>query len=198
MIPLSATELAGLRLVAAEIRESMEESSFQIDAAVGQHEAFSQSQRPASELERALIKDAARRGASRAGIGYEQDSGSLDLITSSGNTLRRFRVKKLTVNLDGRFVGYCGIGSSLLASEPESLMRDEKWLLGYVTAEDHTIDHLIAAEVVGWEGNSPVRLLLGPAVSLDQPQSPLGFVSTDEGLAGFDDSGEGSGTSNAV
>ncbi len=77
--------------------------------------------------------DAARRGASRAGLATEEVSGSLDIITMSDSTIRRYRGKRVKLTAEGNYEVICGQGSSLLVSEPESLLREEKRILGYVT-----------------------------------------------------------------
>jgi len=163
-----------------------------VDVAVGQHDAFTQSEGPASLLERALVLDAAQRGASQAGFGIERVSGSLDLLAAEDATLRRYRIKRVTLDKDGNYGAICGAGSALLTSDPDSLFVEEKWIFGYTTADDHTIDSLIAAEIVGWDGDGPVRLRFGPVIDLSEHKPPRGFVSTDEGLDGFEDDSESS------
>jgi hypothetical protein len=58
-------EIANLMRVSREIRDTADESGYTVSAAVRQHEAFSRTRGPASALERSLVLDAARRGASR-------------------------------------------------------------------------------------------------------------------------------------
>lgn len=192
MIRPSATEIDRLKQVAQEVRDSTEESGFYVDVAVGQHEAFTQSEGPASLLERTLVLDAAQRGASQAGFGIERVSGSLDLLATGGTTLRRYRVKRITLNKEGVYGAICGAGSALLVSDPLSIFTEEKWIFGYITADDHTIDSLVAAEIVGWDGDGPVRLRFGTVIDLSEHKPPRGFVSTDEGLDGFEDHGKSS------
>lgn len=176
-----------LKRVAREIRDSADESGYSVGVAVRQHEAFSHTRGPASALERSLVLDAARRGASQAGLGFEEVSGGLDIITTSGDTIRRYRVKRVRLDAEGDVEVICGAGSSLLVSEPDSLLREEKWVLGYIMSDDHTIERLMAAQVVGWSGDGPVYLQLGPIINLNDHQPPPGFTSTDEGLPGFED-----------
>lgn len=186
-------EIAKLMQVAHEIRDTTDESGFTVGEAVRQHEAFSHTRGPASALERSLILDAARRGASQAGLGPEDVSGGgLDIVTMSDSTIRRYRLRRVKLNAGGEYEVICGMGSSLLVSDPESLLREEKWIIGYVTSDDHTIEHLIAAEVVDWRGNGPVYLVLRTIVDLSDDQPPRGFTSTDEDLPGFEEEeGEG-------
>jgi len=184
--PLDA-EIADLMQVVREIRDTTDESGYSIGVAVGQHGAFTHTRGPASALERSLVLDAARRGASQAGLWVEEVSGSLDIVTSSECAIRRYRVKRVKLNAEGGYEVICGEGSSLLVSDPESLVRQEKWILGYVMSDDHTIDHLMAAEIVDWRGDGPVYLVLGPILDLSDNQPPRGFTSTDEGLPGFEE-----------
>lgn len=197
MVRPSSDEVASLKQVAREIRDTTDESGYRVDVAVGQHRAFSHSRTPASSLERSLVLDAARRGASQAGLGAEEISGGLDIIAMSDATIRRYRVKRVKVTAEGDYEVLCGEGSSLLVSNPEALYREEKWILGYITSDDHTIDRLIAAEIVDWRGNGPVRLVFGILIDLSDDQPPRGFESTDEGLEGFDEGDSGAGTANA-
>ena len=74
MVRPSDAEIAGLIQVAREIRDTTDESGYSIDVAVGQHGAFSHTRGPASALERSRVLDAARRGASRAGLATEEVS----------------------------------------------------------------------------------------------------------------------------
>lgn len=187
MVHPSGSEIARLMQLAREIRDTTDESGFAVDVAIGQHQAFSSCRRPTSELQRSLVLAAARRGASRTGLGIDEVSGSLDIIDSSSGAIRRYRVKRVTVNADGNYEAICGAGSSLLTVEHESIFPEEKWILGYALSDDHTIDQLIAAEIVGWRGSGPVRLEFGHIVDLSDTQPPHGFISTDEGLEGFDD-----------
>ena len=189
MVRPSDDEIDGLLRVAQEIRDSSDESGYAVDVAIAQHDAFTHTRGPASQLERSLISDAARRGAVQAGFSAEEVSGGLDIIAMSDVTIRRYRLKRVRVNAVGQLVAICGVSSTLLVSDPDSMFPQEKWILGYVTSDDHTIDRLFAAEVVDWRGSGPVQLLLGPIIDLSGTQPPRGFVSTDEDLEGFEEDG---------
>jgi hypothetical protein len=184
----TAAELDVLRTIAREIRDTAEESGYTVSTAIAQHDAFGHSRGPASNLERSLVLDAARRAASQAGAGIDEVAGGgLDIITNGGSAIRKFRVKRVTVNQDDELVVVCGAGSSLLVAEPEGLLRQERWVLGFVTSDDHTVDRLLAAEVVNWTGDGPYRLVFGTVIDLDEELPPQGFQSADEGLDGFDE-----------
>jgi hypothetical protein len=133
-----------------------------------------------------------------AGLGIEEVSGGLDIIAISGDTIRRYRVKRVTVTRDGNYEVVCGEGSSLLVMDPETLFREERWILGYVASGDHTIDRLIAAEIVNWRGTGPVRLVFGTVIDLSDDQPPRGFISTDEELEGFEQGEGGTGSTDAA
>src|SRR4051794_35483180 len=128
MVRPSGAEIADLQRVAREIRDTADESGFSVEKAVGLHGAFSQTRGPASALERSLVLDAARRGASQAGLTMEEVSGGLNIITTTDNVIRRFRVKSVTLTAEGALEVICGLGSSLLRAEPETLLREELWI----------------------------------------------------------------------
>lgn len=182
----SDSEIAQLKQVAREMRESASADGHTVELAIDQNAAFGQSRGPSSGLERALIVDAARRGASQSGLGVDAASGGLDIIGGSDGIVRKYRVKRITRTADGSYDVICGEGSSLLTVEP-SLFAEEKWLLGFITTDEHTIDELVAAEIVGWRGDGPVHLTFGTIIDLSDDQPPRGFTSTDEGLEGFDE-----------
>jgi len=179
-----------LQAVAQEMFDSGDESGYLVSGATEKHPAFTNSRRPSSALERELFLDAARAAASREGLYIEEDSGCLDLVAIDGNRLRRYRVKRGARTAAGAYQFVCGSRSRLLASEPESLYMEERWILGYFSADDHTVDEVIAAEVLGGTGEGPVRLRLGTIIHLAQTPPPGGFTSTNEDLDGFE-GGEG-------
>lgn len=180
-------EIAKLMQVAREIRDTSEAEGYTVGVAVRQHKAFSSTRRSASSMERDLVLDAARCGASKASLPFEEVSGCLDIVAVSGDTIRRFRVRRVALNAEGDYEAICGGGSSLLTSEPESFYREEKWILGFAASDDHTIEHLMAAEIVGWRGDGPFRLVFGTIIDLSDDQPPRGFTSTDDDLEGFED-----------
>lgn len=179
--------MARVRAVADEVRETLAAESHLIDNAVSQHSAFRDGSGPAGGLERALIKYGAARGASVAGIWPERVAGGLDLVSQDGVVVRRYRLKSARRRRDGSPDVVCGAGSTLLKPPGDSLFREERWILGFVTSDDHLIEEMFAAQIVGHHGENPVHLDLGPIVDLNGTPAPLGFTSTDEGLDGFDD-----------
>ncbi|HEY3716988.1 MAG TPA: hypothetical protein VGL39_20880 [Jatrophihabitantaceae bacterium] len=194
MVHPSPDETRHLKAIAREMFESGEESGYLVGVATAHHPAFSRSRRPSSALERELVLDAVRRAASREGVFVEDLSGGVDLVTSDGGHIRRYRVKRGERSTSGyRFV--CGLGSSLLTAEPDGLFVEDRWLLGYISSDDHTLDEVVAAEVVGHrgDGGGPVVLILGTVIRLSDAPPPDGFTSTDEGLSGFDDDDEAGG-----
>lgn len=180
------SEIHHLKAIAQEMSEIGDESGYLVGVATDQHASFRRTRRPASALARELFVDAARRAASREGFAIDEVSGGVDLITSGGGHLRKYRVKRGTRTADGAYRFVCGLGSSLLTSEIDALFVEERWLLGYISSEDNTLDEIVAAEVVGSEGNGPVTLLLGAVIPLIDMAPPPNFTSTDEGLDGFE------------
>lgn len=191
MVHPSAGEIQRLQAVAREMFESGDESGYLVGVATAQHRAFRRSRRPSSALERELFVDAARRAASREGFGIDDTNGGVDLIALEGRRLRKYRVKRGSKTAAGDYRFMCGLGSSLLTTEPDTLYVEERWILGYLSSDDHTLEEVIAAQVVGSEGAGPVNLLLGTIIRLSDAPPPKGFTSTDEGLEGFDDDDAG-------
>lgn len=181
------SEIQQLQAVAREMLDSGEESAYLVEVAVDQHPSFANSRRPASAMARELYIDAARRGASQQGLGIDETNGGLDLIAVTGNRIRRYRVKQAERLACGDYKFVVGLGSRLLTSEPDSLLIEERWIVGYLRGDDQTLDEVIAAEVVGSEGDGPVTLLLGTIIQLSTTPPPPGFTSTDEDLPGFGD-----------
>lgn len=193
MSHLSAAEVARLDLVAHEMYETGEESGYTVDVAVGQHRSFRRTGHAASYLERNLLLDAIEQTAAQHGIHPQPAQNALDLISQDGDTIRKYRVKRATRDADGQPVVYCSVGSNLLVTEPEEgLLRQEKWILGYITDKHHTVTEVFVGEIVDWSdaGKGPVRLKLRNVVVLSGATPPPGFVSTEEGLDGFDSGSE--------
>jgi len=186
----SDVEIQRLKAVAREMIESGDESGYLVGVAAAQHSSFGNTRRPSSAMERELFLDAARQAASREGLGIEEPCGGVDLIGVGGNYIRRYRIKRGARTSAGDFKFVCGLGSSLLTTEPDTLYIEERWILGYLSSNDHTVEEVIAAQVIGHKGDGPVELVLGPIIPLSDGPLPDGFTSTDEGLDGFDDADE--------
>lgn len=185
----SQAELDRLRAVAGEICETMEADGYLVTRAVDNHASFRDGRGPSGSLERALVKHAAERGASRAGVHAERRTGGLELVSIDGRVQRTYRIKTATRKADGELDLVCGAGSTLLKSgNGESMFLEENWVLGFVTTDDHTIDEILVAQVIGHYGENPVHLILSDPIALTPAPSPLGFTSSDEDdLPGFED-----------
>lgn len=186
-----------MRTVAAEICETLEAEGYLVTRATDQHVAFRTGRGPAGSFERALIKHGAEKGATAAGVFAERVAGGLELISIDGNVQRNYRVKTARRNGEGAVDLVCGAGSTLLSTAPsESLLWEERWVLGFTMADDHTVDEIFIAEVIGHYGENPVHLRLGDLIPLAPAPAPLGFTSAEEDLEGFehDDSAADGGT----
>lgn len=193
MVRPPENEIRRLNCVAREMFDSSEESGYLVGVATGHHPAFRRSKRPSSSLERELFVEAARRAASREGFDVDESGGGLDLLAADGARARKYRVKAGSRTAAGDYRFVCGLGSSLLTTEPDTLLLEERWILGYLSSDDHTLNEVIAAHVTGFKengGSGPVTLTLGPVIPLSITPPPRSFTSTDEGLDGFDDDGE--------
>lgn len=117
----------------------------------------------------------------------------LDLVAIDETRVRKYRVKAGMRTASGDYKFVCGLGSSLLTSEPDTLFPEDRWVLGYISSDDHTLDEAIAAQVMGFKesgGSGPVSLVLGPVIRLSHTPPPRGFTSAEEGLDGFDNGDE--------
>lgn len=203
-MPPSTSELDRLHVVAYEVRESLEAEGYLVSVAVDQHQSFTADAVASSALSRAMVKEAARRGAGKAGMHVTPTAGGgLDLDSYDGNIHRSYRVKRANVRADGTYDVVCGLGSSLLHPETTeadgTFFTEERWLLAYTMTDDHTIDELFVAHVVGHEGDGPVHLRLGTPIHLDPTTSPLGFSTDDsDDLPGFEDDQANPGDADAV
>ena len=197
MVRPPAAEVAKLMQVAREIRDTAEAEGYTVSVALRQNTAFSRTRRSGSSMERDMVLEAARCGASKASLPFEDVLGGLNIVATSDTTIRRYRVRSVKLSVKGEYDVVCNGDSSLmtlLASEPESFYSEEKWIFGFIMSEDHTADHLMAAEIVGWRGDGPFHLLFGTIIDLSDDQPPPGFTSTNEGLDDFDeDEGDGDG-----
>lgn len=194
MVHPAAAEIDRLKIVACEIHDTTDESAHSIDGAINMNPAFRHSHRPSRLLERELVLDAARRGALDADFTTSDVGGGLEIVAHSKSCIRTYRLKRVTRGKTGQYQAVCGAGSSLLQADPESLFREEKWVLGFVTDDDHTVKSVVAAEIVGWSGSGPVTLQFGTVIDLTDSQPPRSFTSTDEDLEGFEDEGGAAGT----
>lgn len=186
MVHLSEAVVSKLKSVGREVIETVEAEGYTITAALQQNDAFVQSKRPASDLERELVVKGARLGARSEGLWIEHNAGGVALTVEDNGRLVRFHIRKVRLTKAGEYKALCNEGSSLLRSEP-ALIPDDNWVFGFVMGEDHTLTRLIAAEIVGFTGNRPMRLLFDDIIDLMHVDPPLRFTSADEELEGFED-----------
>ena len=192
----SAREIDRLASVAYWISETLDEHGYLVSEATSLHKAFTSTRRPSSALARELVLTGARKGASIAGIYPEDEAGGLDLISIDESTRRKYRIKRAAKSAEGRYELICGPGSTLLHNEPDSLLIEERWALGYLMNEEYLVEEIFAAQVIGSWGEGPVHLILSDPISLLGGTPPSGFTSTDDDdLPGFeDDENEADGT----
>lgn len=185
----SPRELDLLGQVAFEICETAQAEGYTVERAISSNVAFRDGNGPTSSLQRAIVKAAARRGASEVGMSSDTTAGGgLDLVSIDADIQRRYRLKVATKSVDGDYDFVCGVGSSLLHAEVEGVLwREERWILGFNMTEDNVIGDIFIAEVVGYHGAGPVHLELGPVIPLNPASPPLGFTSSDEGLGEDED-----------
>lgn len=168
-------ELTRLRIVAGDIVDTLESQGYLVGSATALHPAFRAGRLPAGVLERALVKEAARTGAARAGMHPEDVVGGLELVSIDGLTERRYRLKTATYS-HGRPHIMCGVSSTLLTNPQEpGMLPVERWVLCFRTDDDSTIIEVFAAEIIGHEGDGPVRLILGDPFPLDPIAPSDGF-----------------------
>lgn len=192
MVRPAEDEIRRLNSVAQEMFDSGDESGYLVAVATNQHAAFRRSKRPSSSLERELFIDAARLRGAQEGFQVDESSGGLDLIAVDGTQIRKYRIKSGKKTASAGYEFKCGLGSSLLVTEPDAMFLEERWILGYIGSDDHTLDEVIAAQLTGFKEtrSGPVVLELGLVIHLSRTPPPTGFVSTDEDLDGFDDASD--------
>lgn len=198
-----AIELAGLHDVAGWIRDEVEEHGHLIRRAVGLHPAFEESDEIASAMLRRLVLFGARGGARNVGLSPTAAYNGLDLVWSEEGVYRKYRIKKARRGRGGAFEMLVGPNSVLFQPQPDSLIGEEQWVLGYTVASEGDIDEVFAAPVVGVTSHKVPQLVFGTVIMLGTaPTPPTGgkFVSDDEDfLPGFgEDGGAESGTAGSA
>lgn len=184
----STQEIDRLASVAYWISEMLDEHGYLVGEATSLHKSFTSTRRPSSSLARELVLSGARKGASISGLYPEDEAGGLDLISIDDNTRRKYRIKRAVKTADDKYELICGPGSTLLHHEPDSLLIEERWVLGYVMNEEYVVEDLFAAQIVGAWGTGPVHLILSDPIPLLVGTPPSGFASSvDDDLPGFED-----------
>lgn len=175
--------------VAQEIAEVTEVDGYLIGNAVATHLAFSRSKAPRSALRRALVADTALRRCSELELYAEGGPNEMvEIIQLDGTYEHHLRLKHVTKDSYDHYVALCDPESSLLRTDDEALIPQQKWVMGYTTDDLDAAEEIFAARVLGHDGRKPGRILLGTPISLlGTKPTGGGWVSTDEGLAGFDD-----------
>lgn len=186
-----AVELAGLHHVARWIRDEVDESGHLIGRAVGLHPAFDESDEIASAMLRRLVLFGARDGARAVGLVPTPAYNGLDLVWSEEGVYRKYRIKKARKGRGGTFEMIVGPNSVLFQPQPESLLGEEQWVLGYTVTPAGDIDEVFASRVVGVTNHMVPQLVFGTVILLGTgPTPPTGrkFTSDDEDfLPGFED-----------
>lgn len=185
MVHPSEVEIDRLKRVAFEMREAVEDSAYLVDSAVNLHPAFRHNRGPAGSLERSLVTDAARAAGRQEGFSVEDVHGGLDLTSMTSDRIRRYRVKSGKLTASGEYQFMCAPNSALLTTEAGSFFIEEQWLLGYLMTDDHLVDQIVAAEIVGHHGDAVTYITLGTVIKLLGPTPPNRFTSTDEPLDDF-------------
>lgn len=204
MVSQSATELAGLHDVAGWIRDEVEEHGHLIRRAVDLHPAFDESDDIASAMLRRLVLFGARGGARDVGLTPTAAYNGLDLVWSEEGVYRKYRIKKARKGRAGAFEMLVGPNSVLFQPQPDSLIGEEQWVLGYTVTAAGDIDEVFAARVVGVTSHKVPQLIFGTVIMLGTaPTPPTGgrFISDDEDfLPGFgeDDAAEGGAAGSAA
>jgi hypothetical protein len=184
---LSENLLAKLNEVAAEVLEHSAADAYTVDKALDANEAFRQDGTVVSPARRAIVREAAVRAGSVAGLSPNRVAGgAVELIAADDTTLRYFRIKSAVPQEDGTYRVVAGAGSTLLQM-PENdgvlALWEERWILGCVWADDHTLDEFFAAEVLGPYSvttSGPVQLELGRIYQLTGLPTPPDFESDED------------------
>lgn len=187
--------------VVTEIRETWADSGHHVRIALDLDEDFSASGGPQSELSRAKIGAAFRRGAGkskRCNFAFGP-GGSREVTVIDDGAERIVRLLKATLNDAGEIVIRAKDRSMLENLEPDSLWPQERWVLGYILTED-TVATIFTARVIDVLEGNPGRLVLGPVTHLEGSALPGpggGFRSDDEDLDWGNDEGDAFGEETA-
>ncbi|NIL77352.1 hypothetical protein [Rhodococcus sp. B10] len=188
--------------LADEIRETFEDRGWKIEKATQLDPAFHRSKRSQSALGRDLVIDAIEAAASRFGLGFRTGcGGGHDVIDVTDTSDRRFRVRKAAVSLETESYEIIGGSDSILRisdAEEDSLLKAERWVLGYTVDPSGLVEDIFAAKVLGMTGDAVPHLRLGPVVALGSGNLPAPnpsgrFRPADEDSLGDDFDGD-SGT----
>jgi hypothetical protein len=188
--------------IVTEIRESWAETGHRVRSALELDEDFTINGGPQSELSRAKIGAAFRRGARKSKLfSFAFGPGGSKEVSIIEDGAERFvRLLKATRNEAGDIVIRAKDRSMLENLEPDSLYPQERWVLGYVLSED-TIAEIFMAKVLDVLEGNPGRLVLGPVTYLEGAMLPGpnggGFRSDDEDLDWGDDEGDAFGEETA-
>lgn len=181
--------MAMLGDVAQEVADVTEADGYLVGNAVATHPSFSRSKAPRGALRRAMVADTALRACSELGLYAEGGPNEMvEIIDIDGTFQHHLRLKHVTRDRYGHYIALCDPESSLLRTDDEALLPQQKWVMGYTTDELDSTEEIFAARILGHDGRKPGRILLGSAISLlGTKPTRGGWVSSDEGLSGFEE-----------
>lgn len=188
MIPDDVREM--LEKIAFEIREIYEERGHNVDSALAQDSAFTESGRSRSSLSRDLVAVAFMAGASRVGFFPDLGAcGAKQFHAQLGQNTGVFRLKKAEATADGSYKILAGNSSTWGGAEEGTLFAELPYVLGY-TLSNSQIGDIFFARVDGVIEGNPGELRLGRPVLLGG-RAPIGGGSfepeVDDDLPGFDE-----------
>lgn len=188
--------------IVTEIQESWAETGHRVRSALELDEDFTINGAPQSELSRAKIGAAFKRGAGKSKFFNFSTGpgGSKEASIIEQGVERVVRLLKGTRNDAGDIVIRAKDRSILENLEPDSLYPQERWVMGYILSED-TIAEIFVAKVLDVLEGNPGQLVLGTVTYLEGATQPgpngNGFQSEDEDLDWGDDEGDAFGEETA-
>lgn len=179
--------------IADDAREEVEARGHRVEQALSLDPAFGTGTSRGA-LHRELVVDSVARSASQNGVFFEWGrGGACELVTSDGETIRRYRLRRARRSKDGELIVTASEESSLVAEGEDVLMAEEQWVFAWILDSNGLIAEVLVAEVIGYLDGRPGRLMLGRTIPLgtSDPLGPRGFVPTEEELDGWDELGDG-------
>jgi hypothetical protein len=155
MVALSNELVEVLGDVVVDVREGYEASAGSVTAAVGQHEAFSRSNRPRSSLRRSLIENELEHACARQGLQAKPGSGgSLEITEMDNGAIAVIRLRGAKY-VNGELRVIANNGSTYGGLSDDAILREYPYVLGVVVTDHDSLEFFVAFVEGHSEGRVP-------------------------------------------